>query len=178
MASDVEAVAYADVVTAVAEVVVLEAGSVVEPIAALAAVVSIEASATEAGSPGAPGRQGPPGPSGNVGVTVEALVNLNAYTVVKVMGTGQARPASSLILGDGEATTGVTTAPALAGEQVPIRTVGAVSVSGTLPVGPLYLSTDGSLTPDHDSGLFQLRIGYAQTPTLLIVRIDPPIYSV
>lgn len=131
-----------------------------------------------AGPEGPPGPAGPAGPPGQSGIVREALVDLNAYTVVKVMTNNKVRPASSLILSDGESTTGVTTAAALAGELVPIRTVGAIDVNSALPIGPLYLGTDGALTADHDTGEFQLRVGYAQTPNLLIVRIDPPIYSV
>lgn len=123
---------------------------------------------------GVPGPQGPPGV---VGVSVQALTDLNALTVVKVMASNVARPASSNNPNDGEAVTGVTTVAARAGEQVPIRTSGALSVpGGGLTVGNLYLGPDGALTPNSTTGVFMLRIGYAATPTLLIVRIDPPVY--
>jgi hypothetical protein len=131
---------------------------------------------TTVGPRGPQGQQGPPGPAASPAVTVEAATDLNAYTVVRVGTDGKAHPSSSLTHSDGEAATGITTVAARAGEQIPIRTAGALTTTAALPVGPLYLDTDGALTGDPDTGLFQLRVGYAQTPTLLVIRIEPPIY--
>lgn len=124
---------------------------------------------TPLGAPGLPGKDAV------VGVSVLAAYPLNALTAVVVGDDGHAHPASSLEPDHATATVGVTTHAALAGEPVPVRTVGAVTTVVDLPLGDLYLDVDGSLTPDPDAGMFSLLIGRAVGPRTLVVRIGMPI---
>lgn len=110
------------------------------------------------------------------GVTIEAAVDMPAFTVVKVMRSNVARPARSTTPADGETVTGITTVAAKAGEMVPIRTSGALMSPAPLPVGNLYLGPNGELTSDPNSGAYTIKIGIAPTSDLLILRIDPPVY--
>lgn len=128
---------------------------------------------------GSPGPQGPPGPSGTgAGSTIDAIAaqTINALSVVLVAPDGSATVATSADDADGQAVVGVALTAALTGESLTIALAGEVPSDAPLPVGPIYLAADGSLTDDPDAGTYMLRVGYAIAPDRLIVRFETPIF--
>lgn len=128
---------------------------------------SIQIDVTTLGAPGAPGQ--------SARITVTAAEEIPASHVVAINADGTARLASSLNYDDAVEAFGVARTAALSGETFTVATAGSLTTTGTVPVGTLYLGIDGALTTDHEAGLFTLRIGYAPTPDLLVVRVGEPI---
>jgi hypothetical protein len=101
---------------------------------------------------------------------------LSALRVVRLAAAGHvvlARPPEL----QAQAPVGVTTAAAMMGGQVELRTHGEMQdASWSWTVGPVLLSRDGVLTQSQPAGIgFLVVIGFATASDTLLVRIGAPL---
>lgn len=145
---------------------------VLEPVAQVIKVVT-------KGPQGEEGPPGPPGPAGGNAVQVQAVGTIGGSRVVRSVpgGVGYASSANPL---HGDDVLGITLQ---AGTDEPIN----VQVAGEVtepswdwaPQEPVFLSIDGLMTqvpPEDPTDAFILVIGFATSPTSIMLRIEPPIY--
>jgi hypothetical protein len=129
-------------------------------------------------SQGPAGPAGPQGPAGESGgnTLLEAGEPLTLASVIYIGADGRAFKASSSDETTAFRVAGVAATSALAGEQVEVASDGVLVTSDTFPLGPLFLSTSGTLTSDPDTGAFQLHVANAVRSTTLLIRLEPAIY--
>ena len=131
------------------------------------------------GDDGDPGPQGPPGPAGGTAFVGTAASALSGHRIVR--GARDALTyASAADPTHGDDVQGLTLGAAGAGEPVTVQDGDEVtepSWSWT-PLDPVFLGLDGLLTQDvpGDTLAFSMSIGFATTPTSMVLRLDPPIY--
>lgn len=147
------------------------------------------------GAPGAVGVQGPQGdrgprgftgltgPTGPTGIdagllTKTAAQTLSGHRVVRSSGGDDVELCSAADLGDLHTALGVTTSAAVAGDLVPVRTLGElVEGSWSWAEGsPVYCGVDGVLTQTFDPGWAWSRvIAVATSPTSIYILPREPI---
>lgn len=134
-----------------------------------------------AGPQGRPGPAGPPGPSGGNALAMPAAVALGGHRVVRGTGDGFVNYANSTVALHGDDVLGLTLHAATAGANVNVQTSGLVVEPSWnwVPNEPVFLLGNGTLSqtppswPDH---AFTLTIGFATSPTSLMLRIDIPYF--
>lgn len=127
-----------------------------------------------------PGPQGVPGPPGSDVVAGTAAEALGGHRMVR--GARDALTyATNTDASHADDIQGLTLGAAAAGAGVLLQRAGDVtepSWSWT-PETPVFLGPDGQLTqtPPDDSAAFTLCVGFAATPTTLVLRFEAPIYN-
>lgn len=133
-----------------------------------------------AGTQGPRGPQGVPGPSGSEIVAGTAAEALGGHRMVR--GARDALTyATNTDASHADDIQGLTLGAAAAGAGVLLQRAGDVtepSWSWT-PETPVFLGPNGQLTqtPPDDSAAFTLCVGFAATPTTLVLRFEAPIYN-
>ncbi len=133
------------------------------------------------GTPGPEGPQGPPGPAGGESMRRISDAALGAHRIVRATGAETVNYADNTALDQGDDVLGLTvTATGGAGAEIFVVNGAEViepSWSWT-PLEPLYLGQDGLMTqdPPPDSAAFTLVVGFATSPTSVMIRIEHPVY--
>ena len=138
------------------------------------------------GSPGPPGKQGPrgpqgePGPPGNDTVTGIAAETLGGHRIVR--GSHNALTyATNTNANHADDIQGLTLGAATVGASVLLQRAGDVTEPSWnwTPETSVFLGSNGQLTqiPPDDSAAFTLCVGFAATPTTLVLRFQAPIYN-
>lgn len=150
------------------------------------------------GPPGPPGKQGPPGPQGPQGpqglqgpqgvpgpsgsdiVTGIAAETLGGHRMVR--GSRNALTyATNTDANHADDIQGLTLGAAAVGASVLLQRAGDVTEPSWnwTPETPVFLGSNGQLTqtPPDDSAAFTLCVGFAATPTTLVLRFEAPIYN-
>jgi hypothetical protein len=161
--------------TAALTVTPLLASLTVTPSPAPVVDVTVQQVAVEVAGAGVPGPTGATGAPGNVAYVI-AAEPMPALTVVTVRTDGLGYRASSDTTADSDRILGIASNSAIAGEQVAVYETGEIIAGSPVDIGPLYLNTDGSLTPSANTGAYQLIVAYALTTTRIAVRVGLPIY--
>lgn len=128
---------------------------------------------------GTPGPAGPPGPSGSEAVQRVAGADLGGHRLVRTLADGSVDYVDNTNVLHGDDTLGVTTGAALTGAPATIQTSGALtepSWSWT-PGEPIFAGTNGQLTQTPPVAAFSQVVGFAATPTSMVVAIQPSIYT-
>ena len=132
------------------------------------------------GQQGIQGPQGVPGPPGSGVVAGTAAEALGGHRMVR--GARDALTyATNTDASHADDIQGLTLGAAAAGAGVLLQRAGDVtepSWSWT-PETPVFLGPNGQLTqtPPDDSAAFTLCVGFAATPTTLVLRFEAPIYN-
>lgn len=128
------------------------------------------------------GIQGPPGPPGPAGsgsvVQVVAGETILPFHAVMVGPDGLGYLPDRDSLSDAFFVLGVATSAALAGEALGVATGGFLDGPASWTPGPLYVGDDGVLTADLGLGAYDFEIAVAVTTSRLVIRPQPPIYTV
>lgn len=124
---------------------------------------------------GPPGRDGA---NGAVDLIRVAEIDLSGHRVVKAVNGSKANYASALVEADGGIVLGVTTGAAIQGANATIKFEGEmIEPSWNWALGPVFVGADGVLTQAPPSGEFSKQIGVATAPTVLVVGLEPTIYT-
>lgn len=128
------------------------------------------------------GSVGPQGPAGTPGGASELRVAsgiLSGHRIVRSLDADQVGYASADNPDHGDDTLGMTLGAADAGAAVNVQRTGPVEMSGWAwtPGESVFLGRDGMPTqsPAADDAFVQV-IGYAESPTVLYLDFQPPIY--
>lgn len=123
-----------------------------------------------------PGIQGPPGPASEQ-ITRTAASNVGGHRIVVSDASGQVSHASNTNAAHLQKVLGISLNAASAGDPVSVLRAGAATMVGwNWNVSlPLYLAEDGLITQTPPSSGFSLIVGFAETPTSVIVRFREPI---
>lgn len=106
------------------------------------------------------------GTAENVRLELEAGVNITAGEIVVLDTAGQAVHASTQILSHAVLGVFIATSSAMQGHKVVCQRLGPIQGGWQLvPGNRLYLAEAGSITHETTSGLFQLDVGMALTPS-------------
>lgn len=120
------------------------------------------------------GIQGAPGSSGGATITAIATEAISGQRAVYAVAGGVAL--SSSLANSSCEVVGVTTAAAILGDQVTVKTSGElIDPSFAFSVGPVFLGLSGILTNTVPLTGSQVRIGKALSATKLLIEIEPPI---
>lgn len=128
-------------------------------------------------APGAAGSGGSSDSSGAVDQDVIAAQDLGGERVVRANDAGEAAYADSAQLTGSHRVLGLTLNATLTSGNVKVRSAGRHEFSGwawdtTLPI---FLGSNGALTQSPPTSGFILTIGFADTPTSIVVRIGRPV---
>lgn len=131
-------------------------------------------------SVGSPGPQGAPGAPGSDVVPGTAAEALGGHRMVR--GARDALTyATNTDASHADDIQGLTLGAAAAGAGVLLQRAGDVTEQSWswTPESPVFLGTNGQLTqtPPDDSAAFTLCVGFAATPTTLVLRFEAPIYN-
>lgn len=165
------------VLTKPAGTIVAECRDVVERTEQLSRTVEV----ITAGPQGPEGPVGPPGPAGGNVIALPAATALGGHRVVRSVGDGMCGYASADNPLHGDDVLGVTLGAVVAGANTNVQVAGEiVEPSWTwTPQEPVFLGANGLLTqtpPTDPTAAFVLVIGFAASPTRLMLRIEAPIY--
>mgnify|MGYP006981854415 CR=1 FL=1 len=129
------------------------------------------------------GRQGLPGRDGQDAGLLErrALVAIGGHRVVRSVTSNLVELADARQSDHGDDTLGITTNAAAVGDTLRIQRGGTLAHAGWTwtPQEPVFLAGEGMLTqvpPDPEHALLSQVIGFAESPTSLVIDIQPPIY--
>lgn len=123
------------------------------------------------------GPQGPEGPPGANTVSVTAIADqaLGGHRVIKVTPTG-CDYADSSNLSDFGKVIGITDSAFSGGASVTIFSQKLITEpSWNFALGPVFLSTNGTLTQVAPTSGFIQQVGVALSPTELLINLYPPI---
>lgn len=159
-------------------------GSVVTPARGTATPVVSDTRVVDvitAGPQGRQGMQGPPGPAGGQAVMLAAGMTLGGHRIVRSSSVGAVGYADSRVAAHGDDVLGMTLHAAMAGTVVNVQGSGLVEEPSWnwVPNEPVFLFGEGTLSqeppswPDH---AFTLTIGFATSPTTLMLRIETPYF--
>lgn len=128
-----------------------------------------------AGVQGPPGPPGPPGPG--TSTPAAAAVNIAAFQLVALNGSGLAYLPSNAVPGDAARVLGFAATSALTGETFQVVTTGILDTPAVWTPGPQYLgTTPGTLVSVPPSAPdFELSVATAVTSSRLIVNVQFPI---
>lgn len=131
------------------------------------------------GPQGEEGPQGPPGPAGGNAIQVMAVGILGSTRVVRSV-PGGASYASSTDPDHGDDVLGITL-QAGTDELINVQVAGDMTEPSWnwVPQEPVFLGANGMLTqvpPEDPADAFVLVIGFATSPTSIMIRIESPIY--
>ncbi len=126
------------------------------------------------------GQEGPQGPAGPAGdgskLTKIAGSAIGGHKVVIASGVSGAQLADKDTPAHMHLVLGVTQGAASSGSPVDIQTVGEmIEPSWSWSAGPVFLGSNGNLTQTPPASGFQLLIGTAIAPTVLMIKIGAPI---
>jgi len=132
------------------------------------------------GPKGDRGPQGVPGPPGSDVVAGTAAEALGGHRMVR--GARDALTyATNTDANHADDIQGLTLGAAAAGAGVLLQRAGDVTEPSWswIPETPVFLGPNGQLTqtPPDDSAAFTLCVGFASTPTTLVLRFEAPIYN-
>lgn len=113
------------------------------------------------------GESAPPGVSAeNVGLELYAGTNITAGEIVVCDPSGLAIHASTQVIGHSALQVFIATTSAMVGQKIRCQRLGSVEGGWQLVPGRrLYLAENGGITHETTSGLFQLDVGMALTPS-------------
>ena len=127
--------------------------------------------------------QGPAGPPGIPGVGGSAFqliasVPLSSYMVIAVNGIGQAIYADPTNASHGILQIGISLNSVIAGDLITIaRNELLTHLGWNFNVGPIFIGLGGQLVQTlHPSSVFVKAIGWALSPTQILVNPQPSIY--
>lgn len=134
-----------------------------------------------AGPQGPTGPSGPPGPAGGNVIALPAATALGGHRVVRSTGDGRCGYASADNPLHGDDVLGITLGAAVAGANANVQVAGEVTEPSWAwtPQEPVFLGANGVLTqepPTEPDAAFVLIVGFATSPTGLMLRIEGPIY--
>ena len=134
-----------------------------------------------AGPQGPEGPVGPPGPAGGNVIALPAATALGGHRVVRSVGDGMCGYASVDNPLHGDDVLGVTLGAVVAGANANVQVAGEVTEPSWAwtPQEPVFLGANGVLTqepPTETDAAFVLVVGFATSPTGLMLRIEGPIY--
>lgn len=120
--------------------------------------------------------QGLPGPAGDgTTFTLVADQSIGGHRVVRSTATGCDYADSSILSHLGKVV-GITNAATSAGQSVKIWPTGKITEpTFNFSIGPVYLSTNGTLTQTIPASGFIQQIGVATSATTLVIQILSPI---
>lgn len=135
------------------------------------------------------GLQGPPGPRGLPGlggggagggelVQYPAGAALSGHAAVAIDATGAVIPANSLVQAQLNTIVGITEGAAAQGDPATVRTSGLLEHLGWawVPDMPVFAGANGALVQALPVGAkFIQLMGWARSPTLLRVVVQPPV---
>lgn len=126
------------------------------------------------------GQEGPQGPAGPAGdgsnLTKIAGTAIGGHKVVIAYGNTGAQLADKDTASHMHVVLGVTKGAASQGSPVEIQTVGEmIEPSWVWVNGPVFLGSNGIMTQTPPTTGFQLQIGTAIAPTVLMIKIGAPI---
>lgn len=127
------------------------------------------------------GDKGDPGSPGEGGSTVLQRVAgtaLGGHRVVRSTGANTVGYASVDGAGQGDDTLGITLGAAEADAPINVQRSGVISFNGWAwqALRPVFLGLDGMLTQEEPQTGFYQVIGYAESPTSVVLNIESPIY--
>lgn len=134
------------------------------------------------GKQGLPGPQGPIGPAGGTTIEKMAAMPLGGHRIVRSTGVNMADYADNRYPEQGDDILGLTLSAASSGSMVAIANGNEVTEPSWnwIPQQPIFLGENGTITqtpPDPDgTAAFIVEVGFAQSPTTMMVRIGTSIY--
>lgn len=142
-----------------------------EPSIEVADIVDSQSNIIEIGKQGPPGPRGLKGASGASIVSLIAGENLGGNRVV----INQSTYADNTNLDHIGKVIGITTGAANAGDYVSVQTGNELEGFFGLSLGPVYLSTNGTITQTPPTVGFIQQLGTATSSTSMIINISTPI---
>lgn len=131
------------------------------------------------GPKGDEGPEGPPGPAGGNVVQMHAVGTVGSTRVVRSV-PGGVGYASSQVAAHADDVLGISLQAGI-DEDINVQVAGEVEEPSWTwePQQPVFLAFDGLLTqdpPEDPADAFTLVIGFATSPTSIMIRIESPIY--
>lgn len=134
------------------------------------------------GKQGLRGPAGPVGPAGGTTIEKMAAMPLGGHRIVRSTGTNMADYADNRFADHGDDILGLTLEAAASGATVRIANGNEVTEPSWnwIPQQPIFLGENGVLTqtpPEPDgTAAFIVEVGFAQAPTVVMVRVGTSIY--
>jgi len=130
------------------------------------------------GPKGDRGEQGVPGPAGGSALQRIAAANLGGHRIVRTTPDGRVDYADAGNPEHGDDTLGFTSTSAVEGAPVNVLTLGTIEFAGWAwtPGAPVYLGANGLPTQAEPDGAVYQVVGHAETPTSIVIQIQPPIF--
>lgn len=122
--------------------------------------------------------QGPPGPAGSTKASYPSAGTVQGHKVVMLAADGAVAHADSAVPAHVGAVIGVSLNAAAPPDQVLVQFSGDVDHPGWawVPDAPVFVGNAGALVQPQPAGAAWLQIvGWARSPTRLLVQINPPI---
>lgn len=123
------------------------------------------------------GIQGPPGPAGGASTVTVGASPLSGHSAVAIDASGLLVPADVSLSAHRGAIVGVVANAYSPGDEAVVQTGYLLEHSGwSWVLGPVFVGAVGALTQAPPSNaLFAQVIGYAVSPTRIVVDVQPPI---
>lgn len=126
---------------------------------------------------GPPGIQGPPGPAGGAATVTVGASPISGHSAVAIDASGLLVPADVSLSTHRGAILGVVASAYSPGDEAVVQTGYLLEHGGwSWALGPVFVGTAGALTQaPPGNALFAQVIGYAVSPTRIVVDVQPPI---
>lgn len=126
---------------------------------------------------GPPGIQGPPGPAGGASTVTVGASPISGHSAVAIDSSGLLVPADVTLAAHRGAIPGVVANAYSPGDEAVVQTGYLLEHGGwSWTLGPVFVGAAGLLTQaPPGNALFAQVIGYAVSPTRIVVDVQPPI---
>lgn len=107
-----------------------------------------------------------------------ASTDLSGHRVVSIVDSMRVGLADYGQASHAMTTAGITLNAAAAGDTISVKSIGPIEFSGWswIPTKQVFLASSGSMSQDPSSGLFMKSLGFAITPTLVLLDLQPAIF--